>query len=73
MILDLSRKPKVTVEHSDAGILVTLPGTGFSVIYVKTDGNKLIASAFSSSVRTNSGCSACVSSRPPAWTLPTSE
>jgi len=48
LILDLSRKPKVTVEHSDAGILVTLPGTGFSVIYVKTDDNRLIASAFSS-------------------------
>ena len=48
LILDLFRKPKVTVEHSDAGILVTLPGTGFSVIYVKTDDNKLIASAFSS-------------------------
>ena len=48
MILDLFRKPKVTVEYSDAGILVTLPGTGVSVIYVKTDDNKLIASAFSS-------------------------
>ena len=48
LILDLFRKPKVTVEHSDAGILVTLPGTGFSVIYVKTDDNKLIANAFSS-------------------------
>jgi len=48
LILDLFRKPKVTVEYSDAGILVTLPGTGVSVIYVKTDDNKLIASAFSS-------------------------
>jgi hypothetical protein len=48
LILDLFRKPKVTVEHSDSGILVTLPGTGFSVIYVKTDDNKLIASSFSS-------------------------
>jgi hypothetical protein len=26
LILDLFRKPKVTVEHSDAGILVVLPG-----------------------------------------------
>lgn len=48
MILDLLKKPKATVEYSDAGVLVTLPGTGFSVIYVKTDDNKLIASAFSS-------------------------
>jgi hypothetical protein len=41
-------KPKVTVEHSDAGIIVTLPGTGFSVIYVKAGDNKLVASGFSS-------------------------
>jgi hypothetical protein len=48
LILDLFRKPKVTVEHSDAGIIVTLPGTGFSVIYVRTGDNKLVASGFSS-------------------------
>lgn len=40
--------PKVTVEHSGADIIVTLPGTSFSVVYVKTANNKLVASAFSS-------------------------
>ena len=48
MILDLFRNPKVTVEHSDAGIIVTMPGTGFSVIYVRTGDDKLVASGFSS-------------------------
>jgi hypothetical protein len=38
----------VTVEHSGADIIVTLPGTSFSVVYVKTANNKLVASAFSS-------------------------
>ena len=46
LILDLFRKPKVTVEHSDAGIIVTMPGTGFSVIYVRAGDNKLVASGF---------------------------
>jgi hypothetical protein len=48
LVLDLFRKPKVTVEHSDAGIIVTMLGTGFSVIYVRTRDNKLVASGFSS-------------------------
>jgi hypothetical protein len=51
LILDLFRKPKVTVEHSDAGIIVTMPGTGFSVIYVRAGDNKLVASGFSSAKR----------------------
>ena len=37
----------MTVEHSDAGIIVTMPGTGFSVIYVRTGDNKLVASCLS--------------------------
>jgi hypothetical protein len=44
LILDLFGKPKLTVELSDAGIIITMPGTGFSVIYVRTGDNKLVAS-----------------------------
>lgn len=47
MILDWFRKPKVAVKHSGADIIVTLPGTSFSVVYVKTEDNKLVASTFS--------------------------
>jgi hypothetical protein len=44
----IGSETKVMVEHSGSDIIVTLPGTRFSVIYVKTDDNKLVASGFSS-------------------------
>jgi hypothetical protein len=49
MILDLFKKPKLTVEVSGADIVVTLPGTGCRVAYTKSEDNKLIVSSFSAS------------------------
>jgi hypothetical protein len=36
----------VAVEVGD-GIVVTMPGTGFSITYEKTDDNQLVANSFS--------------------------
>jgi hypothetical protein len=47
-LLLLYLEQHVTVEHSDARIIVTMPGTSFSVIYVRAGDNKLVASGFSS-------------------------
>ena len=38
---------KIAVDVSDDEILVTMPGTHFSVLYEKTKNNRLIASSFS--------------------------
>ena len=38
---------KIIVEVLDGEILVTMPGTSFSVVYEKTKNNRLIASSFS--------------------------
>jgi hypothetical protein len=46
MILDWFRRPKLTVEHSGPDIIVTMPGTGYRVIYTKTENGKLIAHSF---------------------------
>ena len=40
-------RPKISVKVSGADIVVTMPGTRFSVVYEKTDDNKLIANSFS--------------------------
>ena len=40
-------RPKIAVKLSGADIVVTMPGTRFSVVYEKTDDNKLIANSFS--------------------------
>jgi hypothetical protein len=40
------RRPKVSVRVLGPDIIVTMPGTGFSVIYTKTEDNKLIANGF---------------------------
>ena len=41
------RRSKITVEVLDDEILVTMPGTSFSIVYEKTKDNQLIASSFS--------------------------
>ena len=40
-------RTNISVEVSGADIIVTMPGTSFSVVYEKTDDNKLIANSFS--------------------------
>src|SRR4029079_12415330 len=40
-------RSKIIVEVLDGEILVTMPGTSFSVVYEKTKNNRLIASSFS--------------------------
>ena len=45
-LLDLVRRPKVAVEVVGDVLVVTLPGTTFSVTYEKTDENQLVASSF---------------------------
>ena len=37
---------KIIVEVLDGEILVTMPGTSFSVVYEKTKNNRLVASSF---------------------------
>jgi hypothetical protein len=41
------RAPNIFVEVSGPEIIVTMPGTSFSVVYEKTDDNQLIANSFS--------------------------
>ena len=47
MKLSWFRRSKIIVEVLDDEILVTMPGTSFSVVYEKTTNNRLIASSFS--------------------------
>ena len=47
MKLSWLTKSKVSVEVLDEEILVTMPGTSFSIVYEKTKHNQLIASSFS--------------------------
>jgi len=46
MKLSWLTKSKVSVEVLDEEILVTMPGTSFSIVYEKTKHNQLIASSF---------------------------
>ena len=43
-LLDLLRRPKVAVEVAGDVLVVTMPGTTFSITYEKTDENQLVAS-----------------------------
>jgi hypothetical protein len=45
--MKLFRRSKIILEVLDDEILVTMPGTHFSVLYEKTKNNRLIASSFS--------------------------
>ena len=45
-LLDLLRRPKVAVEVAGDVLVVTMPGTTFSITYEKTDENQLVASCF---------------------------
>lgn len=45
-LLDLIRRQKVAVEVGGDVLVVTMPGTGFSITYEKTEGNRLVASTF---------------------------
>ena len=45
-LLDLLRRPKVAVEVAGDVLVVTMPGTTFSITYEKTDENQLVASSF---------------------------
>jgi hypothetical protein len=47
MKLSWFRRSKIIVEVLDDEILVTMPGTRFSVLYEKTKNNRLITSSFS--------------------------
>jgi hypothetical protein len=46
MMLAWFRKPKVAVEHTGPDIIVTMPGTGYRIIYTKTEDGKLVAHSF---------------------------
>jgi hypothetical protein len=47
-LLDLVRRQKVAVEVAGDVLVVTMPGTTFSITYEKTDENQLVASSFRS-------------------------
>jgi hypothetical protein len=47
MKLSWFKQSKVIVEVLDDEILVTMPGTSFSIVYEKTKNHQLIASSFS--------------------------
>ena len=57
MKLSWFRKSKITVEVLDDEILVTMPGTSFSIVYEKTKNNQLIASSFSGRKMQDERCS----------------
>ena len=44
--LDLGRRQKVTVQVAGHVLVVTMPGTTFSITYEKTDENQLVARSF---------------------------
>ena len=45
-LLDLIRRNRVDVRVAGDVIVVTMPGTTFSITYEKTEDNRLVASAF---------------------------
>jgi hypothetical protein len=45
-LLDLVRRQKVAVRVAGDVLVVTMPGTTFSITYEKTEENRLIASSF---------------------------
>jgi len=45
-LLDLVRRQKVAVRVADDVLVVTMPGTTFSITYEKTEENRLVASSF---------------------------
>jgi len=57
MKLSWFRRSKIIVEVLDDEILVTMPGTSFSVVYEKTTNNRLIASSFSGRKMQDERCS----------------
>jgi hypothetical protein len=45
-LLDLVRRQKVAVRVAGDVLVVTMPGTTFSITYEKTEENRLVASSF---------------------------
>jgi len=45
-LLDLVRRQKVAVRVAGDVLVVTMPGTTFSIAYEKTEDNRLVASTF---------------------------
>ena len=45
-LLDLVRRQKVAVRVAGDVLVVTMPGMTFSIVYEKTDQNRLVASSF---------------------------
>ena len=45
-LLDLVRRQKVAVKVAGDVLVVTMPGTTFSITYEKTEENRLVASSF---------------------------
>ena len=45
-LLDLIKRPKVAVTVAGDVLVVTMPGTTFSITYEKTDENRLVANSF---------------------------
>jgi hypothetical protein len=45
-LLDFVKRPKVAVKVAQDVLMVTMPGTTFSITYAKTDENRLVASSF---------------------------
>jgi hypothetical protein len=52
-LLDLVRRQKVAVEVDGDVLVVTMPGTTFSISYEKSDENRLVASSFNARKRPN--------------------
>ena len=45
-LLDFVKRPKVAVKVAQDVLVVTMPGTTFSITYEKTEENRLVASSF---------------------------
>jgi len=45
-LLDLIKRQKVAVKVAGDVLVVTMPGTTFSITYEKTDENRLVATSF---------------------------
>lgn len=52
-LLDLIRRQKVAVEVDGDVLVVTMPGTSFSITYEKTEENRLVANSFHARKRPN--------------------
>jgi hypothetical protein len=52
-LLDLLTRPKVAVDVDGDILVVTMPGTRFSITYEKTEENRLVASSFNARKRPN--------------------